>query len=352
LTKNIIATTSVSSIGATFVDWSINFLSGQETHYNFRSGQHLKLTHSPLTKLFTAHGHQKNHPIGFDETQTYIAQFLHEPGDLFTLYPFPRHKDLIAKDLGIDTASLTPDQYTNIIKATYQDFGKIIAHCFENQVRVIYINLDPSLVMYANLNVRSLDRLAFSNVKPASVSDVHNHIQKIFFNDSVKTWQNLELVNHWDVRERLALDTRPLDDHNREYLTSCLNLSKPHCWVDTRELWHHGETVLKNILDFCDLPINNQRLTLWLPVYQEWQKQQLKLVDFVYHYQYIVDAIVNNWDYKFNDLTFEQEVAIQHLLIYKHGLNLKTWQLDKFPANAQDLHKLLEPNFHPIQAIY
>ena len=40
------------------------------------------------------------------------------------------------------------------------------------------------------------------------------------------------------------------------------------------------------------------------------------------------------------------------MLIYKYGLNLKTWQLEKFPNNTKQLHELLEENIHPIEKIY
>jgi hypothetical protein len=71
------------------------------------------------------------------------------------------------------------------------------------------------------------------------------------------------------------------------------------------------------------------------------------LLQFEYNYKHIVESIVNNWSYPI-DLTFDQEIVIQHCLIYHYGLNLKTWQLEKFPNNTQDLHKLLEPNIHPL----
>ena len=47
-----------------------------------------------------------------------------------------------------------------------------------------------------------------------------------------------------------------------------------------------------------------------------------------------------------------QEAIVQHILIYKYNLNLKNWQLKKFPDNTQDLHKLLETNIHPTKILY
>jgi hypothetical protein len=349
--KTIVATTSVGSVGATFVDWSINYLSGQKTCYKFKSGHYEDLTHSPLTSI-NSHGHDKNYSQGAVNAKIYIDQFLQEPGELFTFYPGLASTYKISKELGIDTTSLTSDQHNQVTRLIYQDLGQIIQHCFKNQVRLIYIDLDPSLVMYTNLNIRSLERMAYSDQVPSNEAEVKNHTQQLFFKQSIETWQDLGLVNSWDVRERMALDTRPLNFTEHNYLTSQLNLTEPHCWVDCRRLWHQGEKVLREILDFCGLILNHSRLINWIPIYHEWQQQQLKLVDFVYNYQHIVDAIINNWDYNINNLTFEQEVVIQHLLIYKHGLNLKTWQLDKFPSNTKALHKLLEPCSHLTDSIY
>ena len=95
-----------------------------------------------------------------------------------------------------------------------------------------------------------------------------------------------------------------------------------------------------------------QRFNQWLPIYQQWASRQLKILDFCHEVSHIIDSIVNNWDYQLGDLSFEQEVVIQHYLIYKHNLNLKTWQLEKFPSNTKDLHKLLETNTHSVPVIY
>ena len=45
-------------------------------------------------------------------------------------------------------------------------------------------------------------------------------------------------------------------------------------------------------------------------------------------------------------MNFYKEVMIQQALIRRHSLNLKTWQLETFPANTQELYKLLEPSLH------
>ena len=66
-------------------------------------------------------------------------------------------------------------------------------------------------------------------------------------------------------------------------------------------------------------------------------------------------AIVDNFYYDIGEykLNIAQEAAIQHVMLYKYNLNFKIWQLEKFPNNTQDLHKLLEPNtFHKLDNLY
>ena len=70
---------------------------------------------------------------------------------------------------------------------------------------------------------------------------------------------------------------------------------------------------------------------------------------FVAYFDKIINYIIEGYELnldKFN-LDLVQEAAIQHELIYKHNLNLKTWQLTKF-TNTRQLHNLLEPNIHPL----
>jgi hypothetical protein len=70
---------------------------------------------------------------------------------------------------------------------------------------------------------------------------------------------------------------------------------------------------------------------------------------------YICHAIVNNFSFDLSDydLTLWDEAIIQHLLIYKYGLTLKAWGLEKLPTNTKDIHKLLEKNvYHKVDDIY
>jgi hypothetical protein len=77
-------------------------------------------------------------------------------------------------------------------------------------------------------------------------------------------------------------------------------------------------------------------------------------LNFCWNIDNICESIVNNYylDIGAYNLDFWQEAILQHILIYKYKLNLKNWQLEKFPTNTQALHKLLEPNIHPTEILY
>ena len=70
---------SNDSVGCTFIDWSIYWLSGQ---VDFYCRDHwIQLVKNPLTQN-NAHKHLKNHPSGFAETLEYIDNFTSEMDDL------------------------------------------------------------------------------------------------------------------------------------------------------------------------------------------------------------------------------------------------------------------------------
>lgn len=337
--KNIIVVTSDLSVGATFVDWSLHFLSGQNNFYNFKQSNVIPLSHNPVTEL-NAHGHLKNHPSGFLRTRQQIEKFLSVPGDFFTVYPCKLHADLISNTI----STLSADEWQELVTKQYADTNLIFKYCYDNLIKLIYINLDPSVNLYS-INCRSLDRMPFENRKATSAAEMKDSVDRTFFSDNISKWSELGLTNIWDIRERLALCSRPLEATNLR--NDSFDFSGNHLWIDSRALWYDGKNTIKKILDYANLTLDVSRWEQWCTVYNSWQEKQLKAVQFAHEYQHIVDAVVNNWHYKI-DLTFDQEVVIQHCLIYQFGLNLKTWQLDKFPTNTKELHLLLEPNIHPL----
>jgi hypothetical protein len=331
---------SSHSVGCTFLDWSIHFLSGQNKFFSAKQNAWIDLVKNPLNTL-NAHGHQKNHPIGVDSTKEFV-EILSQQNSLTSYYPFPLNAESVAKRLGINSRLPTTEEWQNIFDYRNNDFNQLLKFSDQQQAKIIFVSLNEELFISASVPTRSMERMLFSPDVPTSLDDLRKEKDLLFFKDSVKTWNQMELNNIWDTRERLAL-SQPL----KYVCPSKIDFSFEHYWLDSQSWWYNGKQEIKNIMNWIELLIDDDRYTQWIPIYEDWQQIQLKALRFQYNYQHIVDCVVNNWSYDI-DLTFEQEVVIQHCLIYQHNLNLKTWQLEKFPNNTQDLHRLLEPNIHPL----
>jgi hypothetical protein len=335
--------TSQHGVGCTFFDWTIHFLSGQENFYQADQRQWIPLSKDPVLEI-NAHGHLKNHPGGISRIVEQLKNFLSMPQDqLYSLYPTGTRPEHIAKLLGIPIDKIgTQENWHQITQYIHNDYCQLFEHCYQQDIKLIYVDNHPNVNLYF-MNTRFLDKGLLTNTPLASQAAVTAEQQQIFFNNSINVWNNLELTNVWDLRERMALDTRPFHSNNQEIR----NMQYPHLWVNCQELWLRGERVALTMLKFLELELQEERLLAWRPIYAKWQEMQLQRLEFNLTYQHIVDSIINNWYYEI-DLTFNEEVVIQHCLIYQHNLSLKNWQLEKFPNNTQDLHKLLEPNIHPL----
>lgn len=345
----IISLLAKGNTGCTFVDWSILYLSGQTEFYSFKSDGFIPLTHNPVTKL-NAHGHKKNHFSGADKNKRYVERFLANHQGLLTLYPGPMQQEDIAATLNLDISNGISDSANKtLIDFSFKDHEKLWRYLHSVNSKIVFIQNDPNLIL-AQLAPRSTDN-NFAPNGTYTVEQVDNNFQQSYYSDSIKLWKELNLVNVWDERERRALDIRPFSNLI-EVGENMLPFDLPHLRLTTSELWNHGESVIKRIMKFVELEIQPDRWDHWCNCYREWKSMLEPRVSFCYRLPLIVKSIVNNWYYELNDLTFLEEVVIQHLLIYKHNLNLKTWNLHKFPSNTQDLHKLLEPNIHSVSNIY
>jgi hypothetical protein len=330
----LISCTSTNSVGCTFLDWSINYLAGKTQIYNYQEGW-VSLTNNPLAGM-NAHLHTKNHPAGLAEIQNCVAR-LKQNTDFATLYPISLHIDTVAKLLGMPVTNISSEDLIKINQYRADDFNAAMTWLNQNNSKIIFVS--NKLIPIYSYNVRTLERMYHCNQPASGVDEMRSSFDMTFFDVSAKSKWDSEYI--WDLREKRALDIRPFA------AVDSMDLTIPHYWVDCQELWFNGESVINDIMQYIVEPIDSTRFEIWRAVYLQWQRLQAKNAKFSYTYQHIVEAIVNNWDYAI-DLTFDEEVVIQHCLIYQHGLNLKTWQLEKFPNNTQQLHTLLEPNLHDL----
>jgi hypothetical protein len=360
--KIVIAATG--PYGAVFLEWSIYFLSGQESYFHSKLGNS-KLVDNPLSnnsfddyqvnpvtrekyynKPFNAHGHSKNICQGLDAMHDFISQLTKEnPQHNVVWHQMLPEWHTASKKLSIESTT-QPSDAQLVIKQMRKDFGDAINLCLSNEYKVIYLAFDPRIPLYLINERRPHQKLYYEDVK-------NNDHEKIL-RDSLKkflNWTDEELdAPIWDRREKLALDQRPYE--LLKQINIVFDQTLPYHHLNCQTLWFNGESEIKKIMAYLELSIVEKKLQQWLPIYQSWQKIQFDFLDFSIRVPDIIQAILNGWHYDIGTLTFEEEVVILHDLMYRHGLSIKSWQLDKLPTSAKILHSLLEPCPHKLEKIY
>lgn len=345
--RKIYCVTSTQSIGCTFLDWSLLYLSGQQKVFSAQSLTWHDIVSNPLQENLTvmnAHGHIKNHVSGWQRNKRIVQKIRdNTTNGLISIYPTLLHIDNCCTDLDLNIGKIS-SSLQQILAYQKQDYIDMLSWiACEQQIPVIYVAFDPTVRGY-RWTKRSLNRMMASSEKPKAISDLIKEYHDIFFSGSQRAWMDLGLTEIWDIRERMALDIRPFDDHWGDDLL----LAHDHYWVHCQDLWFDTERTVRKIMSWLDLDIVEENVERWLPIMRSWQQIHNNNLRFPRQLSKIIRSIVQGHKHDISQLTFEQEVIVQHCLIYQYGLNLKTWQLDKFPDCASKLYLLLEPNFHPI----
>jgi hypothetical protein len=316
----MIAILSDRSVGGTFLNWTLYYLSGHTHYWNCLQNQSIELTDQPLTQS-NAHNFRPNHPTTLKEFQNIIKFFPDKDDQFSTIYV---------------NGCRDPDETRQVIDVTQS-----IADNF-----IFLTQSNSSELYHCRYHGRSNKHLNFTTSGYSNDSDERwNDFVDYFFAESKKKWQELNLTQIWDKREFIALniDTTKSPSPIRPFL----NYSIPHYHIDVFDLWNMFDALIPDLFKNLKLPIDESRFEHWLSVYREWQKIHRQQQRFMWYFERIIDYILGGYDMDLESFGLDvmQEAAIQRELIYRHNLNLKTWQLEKF-QNTQQLHKLLEPNFH------
>ena len=320
--NRIINILSSESYGGTFLDWSLHYLAGHEYVHSGGNAafvsdgivRHRELTSSPLTTNNNAHGYMKNHPIGYKETKE-LLRILGQinTSEFHTTYTMP--------------CRINEGDYTISPDVDYELLLKLLSGCG----KTLWVSMPPDSIY----QLYTRDRRSSSRPLIPSDSD----------SDYDYTLNKGEITNIWDKREILALSRLPF--HSLWNPPS----SPSYISLPAIDLMTRFDEIVDSMFDELDIVIDERRRDKWMEVYHEWKKLHHKGIQWIYNFKGIMEFIINgdSMDISQYELDFSMEVVIQHVLIYKYGLNLKTWGLTKFPNNTKDIHVLLEPNIHPIK---
>lgn len=316
------------SVGATFLNWSYHWLAGHDTHWNHRTGT-TAVPDNPNTGV-NAHLFAKNfhggHDLWHQALEEYRAlgqeQTVTFYGGALKIYDNTEQRDIDFATAFNTISSLIP------------------------VVLLIESNEDP----WYFLKIRDQDPVdGNQSVTPQqqeSYQQQHlNYIIKTYFKDSFDVMDK----NIWDTRELLALNFKHIVRRSSSY-RNLLDLSRPHVYVDVKELWFDGESCMQRVMLQLGQSIQQDRLPQWRVAYRDWQSSQFDIIKFGWYLPHIVNSIVkgHNFDLSLVRMDLFCEAVIQGILIQDHNLNLKCYGLERFPSNTLELHQLLEKNTHTI----
>jgi hypothetical protein len=314
--------------GGTFLTWTLHFLAGHQHYFHAKSNSVVDLTSDPLTDV-NAHNFMPNQVSSSKNLHIIEQVTQHKSKNFQTLYF--HNGAMQTTNNGLDNKTIADKLVSNTDKI------------------IILTNQAKNLLYEKSARSRVLHH-SFKNPEYTNQNEQEqfNDFIDYFFQDSIQRWEQLDLNNLWDQREFLALNYC----HEALSVNAYVDLSINHFSMDCLEWFTLGDSLIHDLFDYLDTKIDQDRLCQWNIIYQSWRKIHHQRLSFLYNFDKIVDYIISGryMDLTRFDLDIYQEAIIQHELIYKHQLNLKTWQLEKFLDTLQ-LHKLLEPNIHKINSI-
>jgi hypothetical protein len=331
----IISILTDPNVGGTFLSWSLHFLAGHDFYFNADQKKISELPSSPLTNI-NAHKFLVNFPATESQFNEMYSTIKNETTQSFhTLYLHNLKTDHLGQ---ISECEHT----TRAVKQLQEELDKVI---------IVHTSVEHNLY-FLKFEDRSLRVKFNSDEYNKDFEEQHLDFINTFFKEDKDKWNSLGLVDKWDHREFLALNLRPYEQVS---MLPNVNLTLPHFRLNSFDLYNQFDKTVYQLFEYLEIPIDQDRYNIWLDVYKKWRNIQSDRVLFVEYFECIISSIINNYylDLSRFNLDVIREAVIQHELIYKYNLTLKTWGVEKFPDNTQDLHKLLEPNvYHKVENIY
>lgn len=307
------------SVGATFLNWSYHWLAGHDKNWNHHTGMTV-LPSNPNTGV-NAHLFAKNYHSGNDQWHQYLAEY-RALGQTQTITFYGGADEDV--DFAAAFNTISSEIPVVLLVESTQDSWYFLKARRQNPVG----------------NNQSLTPEEHKSYQQQYLKN----IIEIYFKNDLDVMEK----NIWDIREMLALNFRYILPTS-SYL-NLLDLSKPHVYVDARELWFDGESCMHRVMLHLGQSVQQDRLPQWRVAYKDWQLSQFDILKFGWYLPHIVKSIVKGYNFDMSHVRMDLicESVIQGMLIHDYNLNLKCYGLEKFPSNTLDLHQLLEKNIHII----
>jgi len=326
--SKVVAIITDPAIGGTFLSWTIEYLAGHNYIYNAFAHLPEKLVSNPVINN-NAHLHNMNH--------------------------------FSSKYTSSENVRLLPNVISELQRNTINDFHIIYTHmhsfmqhikdgdrlwdysAFCNFTNIINLqNITTIFVHVPKKYVLYFDQLIS---RATNTSEIDEYLIKNC--SGILNQNNLDLLNVYDKRELIALSINPYN-YDRYNATKSLINDKAYL-ILAPELWLTLDDSIFEIMKFLNVDVNMQRYEQWVNVYKQWKPFHIKRMQWCWYIDDIIESILNGYDMNLErfKLDLYQEATIQHILIYQHGLNLKTYELYKF-ENTKQLYNRLVQNEHDL----
>lgn len=288
--------------GATFLDWTLHYLSGQSSTWQIECDPSnrsnilkqccVPLADYPLIKR-TAHAHAKTHP---DSQSIHTVISLFEDRTDFDLHSF----------YFVDSMQQgrTQTEYNQII-ARYPNVRFITYNFTDSDIDIVF---------------------CFQHEKiPALVNSV----------TTLSIWDRRELMSlHYPKEIQGQTTVEVIQQHPNNFV---INFSTMLKTLDTS---------IEDLFQYVGLTLDKTRLDTWKKIYAEWQENNS--LNFFDELDTIVQAIVSNTpkDLTKYNMSFAKEVVIASKLLYNHNLALKSYGISNLSENTQQWTTILEPNVY------
>jgi hypothetical protein len=314
LEKNTFWQASAGMYFGTFIDWSINYLQGIESHVvlDVDGYQTAKVPSSPICSNGTAHLHLKNHSGNFGEI-VWQHHFLKK------FYPNYFHSFYLSAPKPWKNKKLNSN--IDVINFTEYliDYSQTVIEIFKTNQTI------PHIVVYPDF-----DSLSWEWLRRSTVTD---NIKTL---DLIAPEHNIKTVAKELIREQMALS----NVHyyiSQDQISQCQHLIRQalpdSLSFDLTSIVYDLENVLKKIQTrYPTIKFDNSKWGHWQTVYKAWQEQNVHMFEWGKNVSGLIDKIIKKQSCVVGNLTDFQEVAIETELLIK-GYSIKNTNLKKFPTD-------------------
>jgi hypothetical protein len=323
---SIIAILTDGGVGGTFLSWSVHYLAGHKQYFNTKTNSWCEVVANPLTSS-NAHEFHPNQPITYNEFNTCLSILETIKSENFhTIYFHP---------------------FRESVSGTFVETQQSVTEIISVAKKIIILTNQPKNSLYHKSFRQRVLTQKFLNPLEKNLSNKEqlDDFVNCYFKENIDIWNNLKLTEIWDLREFLALNLRK-DEYS---IAPLIDRSIEHFDVDCLEWINTADIMIPALFKYLEVEIDADKFLQWKQIYQSWRKVHYNRLNFLWCFDKIIDYILKGYymDLERLDLDIVQEAFLQHELIYKYNLNLKTFQLAKF-SNTKQLNQLLEPNIHTL----